>query len=97
MSSDMIKDKNKKIKELQHTIELKTFDNSQFQESIEKLINKNKNLLELQTIIDSKNLGLEKDLSIMQQALNDVEEKNRFLNNQLLNLKHSLKVMSQFL
>ena len=40
---------------------------------------------------------LEKDLSIMQQALNDVEEKNRFLNNQLLDLRKAMKTMSQFL
>lgn len=59
-----------------------------------------KNLNELRTHLEgmTKNRDyLEKDLSIMQSTLNDVEEKNRLLVNQVLNLKHSLKVMSQFL
>lgn len=38
-----------------------------------------------------------KDLSIMQQALNDVEEKNRALNVQLLDLRKALKTTSQYL
>jgi len=38
-----------------------------------------------------------KDLSIMQQALNDVEEKNRALNSQIIDLRKALKTMSQFL
>lgn len=38
-----------------------------------------------------------KDLSIMQSCLNDVEEKNKALNIQLLDLRKALKTMSQFL
>lgn len=38
-----------------------------------------------------------KDLSIMQQALNDVEEKNRALNIQLTDLLKALKTTSQYL
>lgn len=38
-----------------------------------------------------------KDLSIMQQALNDVEEKNRALNSQIIDLRKAMKTMSQFL
>ena len=38
-----------------------------------------------------------KDLSIMQQALNDVEEKNRALNIQLTDLRKALKTASQYL
>lgn len=38
-----------------------------------------------------------KDISIMQQALNDVEEKNRDLNVQLIDLRKALKTASQYL
>lgn len=38
-----------------------------------------------------------KDLSIIQQALNDVEEKNRALNIQLTDLRKALKTASQYL
>lgn len=41
--------------------------------------------------------ALNKDLSIMQQALNDVEEKNRALNVQLNDLRKALKTASQYL
>lgn len=41
--------------------------------------------------------NLIKDMEIMQQALNDVEEKNRFLNNQVTDLRKTMKTMSQFL
>lgn len=45
----------------------------------------------------SENDKLIKDLSIMQSALNDVEEKNRSLNVQILDLRKAMKTMSQFL
>lgn len=59
-----------------------------------------KNLNELSNEVHSMRLKIdtsEKDVSIMQQALNDVEEKNRFLTVQLLDLRKAMKTMSQFL
>lgn len=59
-----------------------------------------KNLNELRTHLEgmTKNRDyLEKDLSIMQQALNDIEEKNRTLTVQLVDLRKAMKTMSQFL
>lgn len=41
--------------------------------------------------------NLNKDLEIMQSALNDIEEKNRALNSQIIDLRKALKTASQFL
>ena len=41
--------------------------------------------------------NLNKDLEIMQSALNGVEEKNRALNSQIIDLRKAMKTMSQFL
>lgn len=57
----------------------------------------NKDLSELFREESKKVEALTKDISIMQQALNDVEEKNRALNVQLNDLRKALKTASQFL
>lgn len=78
---------------LQHVIILKQDIEQAENEALSKLNELRSEVHSMRLKIDTS----EKDVSIMQSALNDVEEKNRFLNNQVLNLKHSLKVMSQFL
>ena len=57
----------------------------------------NQDLAELFREEGKKVEALNKDLSIMQQALNDVEEKNRALNVQLTDLRKALKTASQYL
>lgn len=57
----------------------------------------NQDLAELFREEGKKVEALTKDISIMQQALNDVEEKNRALNIQLTDLRKALKTASQYL
>lgn len=59
----------------------------------EENVQLNKTIEEMIKIDEIKN----KDISIMQQALNDVEEKNRALNIQLTDLRKALKTASQYL
>lgn len=78
---------------LQQIINLKQ-DAEQTKDAHDALVNElNAEFNEIKKFAD----GCEKDLSIMQSCLNDVEEKNRALNVQLLDLRKALKTMSQFL
>lgn len=79
----MFKEKDEKIKKLEEVRQ------TAFEE--------NQDLAELFREEGKKVEALNKDLSIMQQALNDVEEKNRALNIQLTDLRKALKTASQYL
>jgi len=78
---------------LQQIINLKQ-DADQTKDAYDTLVNElNVEFNEVKKFADN----YEKDLSITQSCLNDVEEKNRALNVQLLDLRKALKTMSQFL
>jgi len=78
---------------LQQIINLKQ-DADQTKDAHDTLVNElNVEFNEVRKFADN----CEKDLSIMQSCLNDVEEKNKALNIQLLDLRKALKTMSQFL
>ena len=80
---DIINSKYKLISELEKDIDTQVRANKNFKETLDQYV--------------TYSQKLEKDLSIMQQALNDVEEKNRALNVQLLDLRKALKTASQYL
>lgn len=81
---------NNVIKEKDDIIESKYKLISELEKRIDELESTKNQMIKIDEI---KN----KDLSIMQQALNDVEEKNRALNIQLTDLRKALKTMSQYL
>lgn len=81
---------NNLIKEKDDIIDLKYKLISELEKKIDELDRTKKEMIKIDEI---KN----KDLSIMQQALNDVEEKNRALNIQLTDLRKALKTASQYL
>lgn len=72
-----------RINVLENDINRQVGANKTFKESLDQYVTYSQNL--------------EKDISIMQQALNDVEEKNRALNIQVTDLRKALKTTSQYL